>query len=85
VPGKLLIGVVAQVSGDHGSLPGKEQELAIGRERVDLVGSEQRAADMLLPEADPAARCVERSAHRLEHDGFPARTDRGRGALSPGR
>lgn len=46
--GELAIGIVAQLSGKDRPLPSEEQELAIGFECADFIGSEEGAADMLL-------------------------------------
>lgn len=50
-----------------------EQASAIthaGSKRADFIGSEQGAADMLLPVGNPAFLRVDRAAHGLEYDGF---------------
>lgn len=56
--GELAIGIIAQLGGNDRPLPREKQELAIGAERANLIGSEQRATDML-----PAFRRASRSSH----------------------
>ena len=69
-PGELAIGIVAQLGGDDRPLPSEEQELAIGAECADFIGSEQGAAGMLLAKRQAGLFRIDRAAHGIEHDRF---------------
>lgn len=53
-------------------MPGEEEQLRVLWQIAHLVGSQERAADMVLGKREAGLFAVERPAHRLKDDGLLA-------------
>ena len=67
-PDEFAILEISQFPGDDRSLASDEEQLAILRDVADLIGGQQRPANMLLAMGYARGLGVQRAAHGLEND-----------------